>query len=258
MKLRQAAKTARKTAACIASPWFRRRPALWSGRLHVMAARTLVSFDWGYVVVRIPKAGNSSLMETLHANFPESAPAAALGSKRAQRRKRYSYDLSEIAAADLPRVRDSMVKVSLVRHPYDRVLSAYRDKIERGDPKRLGRHGRAIAAQDGGTVTFRGFCRWLARGGERLDPHWMRQTRLLDLVGYERFDVIGQMEHFDRDVARILQAIGGPGAAPELHTAGQHATHARDRRQHYYDRECYEIIASLYRRDFDWLGYDAG
>jgi hypothetical protein len=103
-------------------------------------------------------------------------------------------------------------------------------------------------------VTFRGFCRYLAAGGEADNLHWMRQTRILSVL--DRIDFIGRVESIDADLATILERIGATAAAP-IQRDGPAATRAAERLAEHYDAETREIVARVYRADFEAFGYPA-
>ena len=142
----------------------------------------------------------------------------------------------------------------MVRNPYGRVLSAFLDKFREGD-KHLAMYGKRVAARDGGQVTFRAFCRYLAAGGEAENAHWMRQTRILGLA--DRMDYVGRLESLDADLEAIFARIGGaaPDAVPR---AGPPATAASKRLREYYDAECAALVEQVYREDFTRFGYPIG
>jgi hypothetical protein len=128
--------------------------------------------------------------------------------------------------------------------------------MREGD-KHLDIFGERIAAFDDGRASFRGFCRYLSAGGEAENAHWMRQTRLTNLM--DRLDIIGHVETLETDMRRIVQRIG----RDEVHfgameRAGPAPTGASTRLAEYYDDECRQLVASVYAADFQAFGYECG
>jgi hypothetical protein len=234
----------------IIRPYYLVRPRLWSEeRLRIIDDRTLVSRTWRYVYVRVPKAANSSILTALFGRFPEPG----LDVSDLERAKVRATHFRNLGVGDLFRLRGYFF-FSVVRNPYGRVLSAYLDKFREGD-KHLAMYGERVAAQDGGQVTFRAFCRYLAAGGEAENAHWMRQTRILGLA--DRIDHIGRIETLEADLDAIFARIGG--AAPStVPLAGPPPTAASKRLAEHYDAECAALVERVYREDFDRFGYPIG
>ena len=234
----------------IIRPYYLLRPRLWSEeRLRMIDDRTVVSRAWRYVYIRVPKSANSSVITALLERFPEPG----LDPAKLERAKLDSTHFRDLWFGDLFRV-PRYFHFSVVRNPYGRVLSAYLDKFREGD-KHLAMYGERVAAQDGGQVTFRAFCRYLAAGGEAENAHWMRQTRILGLA--DRMDYVGRLESLDADLEAIFARIGGaaPDAVPR---AGPPATAASRKLAEFYDAECAALVEQVYREDFTRFGYPIG
>jgi hypothetical protein len=211
--------------------------------------RSMVSHRAGYVYLRVPKAANSTVARALLERFPEPG----LDPERVDDAKARVTHFGDLRLSDLPRVRRYFV-FTVVRDPYARTLSAFLDKFRPGDP-RLDRFGDRVAAFDGGAVSFRGFCRYLAAGGEADNAHWMRQTRLTGLA--DRLDFVGRVETLEDDLARILARIGARDARP-IARAGPTPTGASARLREAYDDETRTLVEAVYRADFETFGYPTG
>jgi hypothetical protein len=234
-------------ANLILRPYYLVRPRLWRKPLKAADARSIVSRRRRYVYLRVPKAANTTVLRTLLEQFPEPG----LDPADIDRAKIRSTHFRNLRARELAEVRRYFT-FTVVRDPYARTLSAYLDKFKPGK-RYVDLYGERIAARDGGIISFRGFCRYLAEGGESENAHWMRQTRLTSLA--DRFDVVGRTETLDADLARILSAIGSSVTAGPIDRAGPIPTHAEDRLGEYYDAETREIVESVYAKDFAALGY---
>jgi hypothetical protein len=234
-------------ARLILKPYYALRPRLWREPLRMVNTRSFVSHRGRYLYIRIPKAANTTVVAALLAHCPEPGlDAARLGEAKDR-----ATHLGDLGMGDLRRLRGYFV-FTVVRDPYARTLSAYLDKFKPGK-RYVDLYGARVAAFDGGTISFRGFCRYLAAGGEPENAHWIRQTRLTGLA--DRIDLVGRTETLDTDLARILAAIGVGAAPGPVERAGPVPTHAGDRLGEYYDAETREIVEHVYADDFAAFGY---
>ena len=95
------------------SPYYRTRPQAWAGQgLYAIDSRSYVSRRWRYVFLRIPKAGNSTVVESLIHRFPEPHLAGVTGGK-VKTRIGHLSDLARSELADL----DSFFFFTVVRNP---------------------------------------------------------------------------------------------------------------------------------------------
>lgn len=232
----------------ILRPWYLARPRLWHEPLKATDARTVVSRRWRYIYMRVPKAANTTVLRTLLERLPEPG----LDPADIDRAKVRAVHFRNLRAGELHEVAGYFT-FTVVRDPHVRLLSAYLDKFKPGH-KYIERYGAAVAARDGGRTSFRGFCRYLADGGERENAHWMRQVRLTGLA--DRLDFIGRVETLEADMAAVLARIDG---SPEVQItrAGPPATGASDRLAEHYDAECRQIVAHVYAEDFARFGYSS-
>ncbi len=80
------------------------------------------------------------------------------------------------------------------------------------------------------------------------DQHLTLQSRMIDL---NRVDFLGRLETFDRDFAEVCERVGMPAVptAPKNQTAPG----GRDRQA---SDELRELVATMYRRDYQVFGYE--
>ena len=182
----QGRRTVRDAGRILRQPYYLLRPRLWRERLDIVDSRTMISRSARYVYLRVPKAANSTVVRTLLDHFPEPGFAA----EDPERAKTGMPHFGDLGLHDLAPLKGFFV-FTVVRSPYARTLSAFLDKFRGGD-KHLDRFGDRVARFDAGAVSFRGFCRYLAAGGEAENAHWMRQTRLTGLA--DRIDFVGRVE----------------------------------------------------------------
>lgn len=233
----------------ILSPYYLRRPRLWQRGLAMIDTRSFVSLVHRYALMRIPKSANSTVLSTLLRHFPEPG----LSVERLERSKVDGRHLSDLRGSDLSAL-SGFHAFTFVRNPYHRALSGFLDKFrDTATHRRL--YGARVAALDAGQISFRGFCRYLAAGGEAENAHWMRQTRLSDAL--PRLDFVGRVESLDRDLAHVIQQIGGQNVERSV-SAGPSPTSASDRASEFFDEECRALIERTYAADFQRFGYQPG
>ena len=130
---------------------------------------------------------------------------------------------------------------SFVRDPYARVLSAWRDKVERGakDLDGLGdgqpnfpEFVRRIAASDPARVNAH------VRPQHLLVPHWVR--------------FVGRVERLDADLQELGRQLGRSNGEASRRNASPDASVAE-----FYDTATTKLVQQLYEADFHRFGYDS-
>lgn len=116
----------------------------------------------------------------------------------------------------------SYTKVLFVREPFERLVSAFRDKFESPNAYYHSVFGRPIiskyrpnatqtAQQTGAGVTFREFVQYLldVQRPVRMDIHWEPVSQLCSpcILGYS---FIGRFERLQEEAGFLLQSIGAP------------------------------------------------
>lgn len=132
-------------------------------------------------------------------------------------------------------------KFAFVRHPLGRFVSAWRDKVVDHN------YFDFDAAELERMQVIENFAHWVAGLDlARADHHLAPQTRLVDLT---QIDHLGRLETFDDDFAAVCRQLGLPVAPPAAlnRSSRDEATPASD--------ELTSMVAELYRRDFQVLGY---
>lgn len=159
----------------------------------------------------------------------------------------------------------SYTRFTVVRNPYDRVLSAFLNKVSLGEQGTDSRKRRFRVVPGWGEATPEGFARFVAfidEGGLRHDRHWWPQRDLL-IMPPERFDLIGRLETLPEDMARLLAMIGrDPELARSLEKphpleASQplKITGATSKRAAFYTPQLSATVRRLYAADFEAFGY---
>ena len=139
------------------------------------------------------------------------------------------------------------VTFAFVRDPLDRFVSAWHDKVVNANYYDFDErtHQQMQRVEE--------FARWTAdqdlSAVPGTDQHLTWQSRMIDL---NRVDFVGRLETFDRDFAEVCRRVG----APAVPTAPQNQT-APGGRDRQASAELRELVAQMYRRDYQIFGYDA-
>lgn len=136
-------------------------------------------------------------------------------------------------------------KFGLVRHPLDRFISAWQDKVIRENHYKFDRATRKQMR------TIENFAQWVAGKDLRsrhTDRHLALQSRMLDL---NQIDHVGRLETFDEDFAEICRIVGMPVRTLERHNRSPETGITRENAS----QELRSIVEEKYRRDYQIFGY---
>jgi hypothetical protein len=137
-------------------------------------------------------------------------------------------------------------KFGFVRHPLDRFISAWQDKVHQQN------HFRFRPAQWERMKTIENFAAWVAEQDLRdlgpTDRHIALQTRLLDLT---QIDFVGRMESFSDDFAAVCREIGLSWSEP----ARRNQSTPQGTTRESASEELRSIVEEAYRLDYQVLGY---
>ena len=210
---------------------------------------------------RIKKAGNSSVTAFLWDLAAEERGERAQSIRAA---KKTALSPSRANWQEALIMRD-YTYFTVVRNPYDRALSAFLQKVSRGQEGNDSRKRRFRVVPGWGEPSPEGFAKFvdfLANGGLKHDRHWWPQVELL-IMPFERFDVVGRLETLSDDMARLLEVIGrDPAKAETLKRPHpleakqpNKITGATSKRAAYYTPELAATVRRLYAADFETFGY---
>ncbi|CAL8253431.1 unnamed protein product [Arctogadus glacialis] len=180
--------------------------------------------------------------------------------------------LSEFPAAEINRRLRSYLKFVFVREPFERLVSAYRNKFTRSyneafhrryGTKIIRRHrpgARPGAAEAGADVSFREFVQYLVdprtQREEPLNEHWERVHSLCHpcLIHY---DVVGKYETLEPDARAVLGLAGVQGSV-RFPASGKSARTDRDMAARFFQDVSPSLqkkLVNMYRMDFLLFNY---
>lgn len=205
--------------------------------------RTVVDIERKFLFNRIAKVASSTFMATLSPN-PEDK-------KKYKKKHRRPWQVKKKHLKEL----DGLFKFIFVRNPYNRILSAYLEKMGLSDKKRkrCKRKFPWIFKKYGEKPSFSDFCLYLQAGGLYEDKHWAPQVSLMALP-VEEFDFIGKIENIREDFKTVTSHVNSLKGR-EIKRTGPH-TGASDKIQKYYNEKTIDIVSRLYREDFENFGYE--
>jgi hypothetical protein len=223
-----------------------------------------LSVRFRYVAVAVPKVGCTTIKRTLHELEglpPEDREYYDHEGGQGMRLSRFAPEVVADAFTS-----DDWVRFTFVRNPYDRLLSAWKSKIQNpgdSDNAQLRTMIREAfgypSLADDPPVAFGDFARFVTSTSDpsvARDGHWDRQVTVgrHDLIPYT---VIGRFESFVDDLAEILRRIGAPAAAFRVASEITNQTAPLSSAEA-YDSELARIVYEHYRDDFETFGYDRG
>jgi hypothetical protein len=149
------------------------------------------------------------------------------------------------------------LRMTIVRNPYTRLVSAWRNKVLLCDAI-TGRNvflelrGRLPGIHEKQLISFDEFVRYIESKCDLLgcDLHWMRQVDYTFFPAMN-FSFIGKVERLNESLRRLEQHIG---LSESLVADGRNESLPVGSAS--YTEELADRVYSLYRADFDALGYD--
>jgi hypothetical protein len=179
---------------------FRRFAALPSNFIATGWRRVIMSRNNGFVFLHNYKVMYSAMRDFMRENLLEFADRPAV-----------SHALSSYADLE-KRKFQGYFKFSIVRNPWDRVTSAYRDKLcrSRGHKNfRLFNESIGAIMSTGTKVDFETFIRYIAKiPDSHCNRHWLSQYVNIHLHGRILVDYVGKYEHLETSLQKISENTG--------------------------------------------------
>ena len=169
-------------------------------------------------------------------------------------------------------------KFTFVREPFERLLSAFKDKFvypRQMDRYLLERHGREIlknyrknasprSLEELNDITFREFLEYLVKkGSDRttriMDQHWDNYVNQCGMCDIE-YDFIGHYETIEQDLAYFIKAARLPVQDARRFAAYKHTpSNTSSSLLKYYSQiplEWIDILGGIYKTSFEMFGYN--
>lgn len=166
---------------------------------------------------------------------------------------------------------DNVPKYAFVRNPYDRILSAYLNKVE---PYTNGQRNsdqdntyfytvfleidkyRSEKLQGKPCVDFYCFLHWLAHVDDfhTSNEHWKPQADLLN-IDKINFDFIGKFENITHDAPALLKKMNCDIDFPSQKDVKFAPTKASEKKAKYYSEEEEKLVNKIFLKDFLAFSY---
>lgn len=213
-----------------------------------------ISIYHSFIFFRVPKAANSTLMNTImyHDPFINNE----LHKSDNPRSNKWFYNPDDFGIQSAKQALDHFNKCAFVRNPLNRILSAYIDKIAYPENPDYGKPAKVRKRLDkisNNPISFDHFVRYLEFGGIHDDVHWAPQADLLPPINYLNF--IGNVENMQKDVEKLTNLLFPNVQWKGISENRPHSTGAHSKYSSYYNTRLEQTVADLYRKDFDRFGY---
>lgn len=210
-----------------------------------------------YVYVEVPKVASSTIKSHLNKielatlmNVSVGPHPEILSSPHVKPYQLSADDLSDILFGD------EFFKFTFVRNPYERILSAYLDKIVGNSPERkqIDNNRKMANRMKSEECSFAEFIDTVKKIPDNTrDKHWRTQFSLT-MKNFVRYDYIGKIERFNADVTKI-QSISGI-SFQGIKEFSPHKTEAKSKMDNYYsDKDARDTVLDIYSKDFEVFGY---
>lgn len=225
----------------------------------------LIYPEHNLVYNRIKKAANSSILmynlEVIRHNIGISTLTFPRYRKAKNEARALGKDFRELGVRELAKLRQS-IKYTVVRNPYTRVLSAFRQKVAIRAMEENNSYRGTPGYADDSAQGFREFVNFLENAGLYKNRHWWPQIDLL-AIPPEYFDFIVHVERLSSELPQVYKGAGLSIPA-SMDFSKPHKAEKTDQRkitsssklvEAYYDEDLLNRVANLYASDFESFGY---
>lgn len=227
---------------------------------------SFVDLSKRYLYFEVPKAACTQMKELLRLQHGAPPIQLFVGNLMETRREMFVHARENVPLPSLVDLDDATQKevlesdnffrFTIVRNPYSRVVSAWKNKVVPCEPGSerlyLEIKGRLPDVHAKELITFDEFVGYLQTKGDpsAFDPHWRRQVDHLFLDALS-FSHVGKVEDMSATMARFEQHLG---LAEPLMVARKNVSAPVGLAT--YDQNLADKVYSLYQQDFERLGYD--
>jgi sulfotransferase famil protein len=227
-------------------------PHLTQGRVESrLQYASFACVDRGLLYIEVPKAASTAIKTFLRSLYTDAPLQPFIDDSRETRMEMFIHSRMNIPIPPLTLLSNEMqrelfespdvLRFTVVRNPYLRLISAWRDKVLLREPTV------EWVQSSEGDVTFTEFIAHIERA-EYLDDHWARQVDLC-FPGAIPFTHIGKLETLSKTSDAIASHLNAQVVFPNENSGGLRLHTAVSRRLR-------ARIAALYAEDFTVLGYD--
>jgi len=206
-------------------------------------AEKVISHKHKFIYIAVPKVATRSILDILIREPPVNLDATLTEKKIA----RIIGENPELHKYTL---------FTVVRNPWSRVVSSYRDKIERLDALTNARIVSRFPGLRQG-MPFDEYVHWLCGPSGRdewADRHWLSQHVFLLDENNKMLPVeVLKFESLQVDFNRLMEGIG----LPSLVLPHRLKTGSSESWKSYYDSNLYDLVAERYSTDISLFGYHA-
>lgn len=147
-------------------------------------------------------------------------------------------------------------KFCVVRHPYTRLISCFRDKFER-ESKGAGyrRKMRELGLPPTGQIGFAEFLSAVAKQDQQaMNSHWRVQyyNVFMDMIAY---DEIIRYEQFPHRLPQLILELYPSANADAILSRHRHDRSSDELVERYFTPELKALAQQIYRLDFEMFGY---
>ncbi|KAJ6651105.1 hypothetical protein lerEdw1_000804 [Lerista edwardsae] len=181
-----------------------------------VARQLFVEENHQLIYCEVPKVGCSNWKRILLLLTLNLSREALEVKHNTVHRTRLLKKLSSYPSEQQVELLNNYTKVMFTRHPLERLVSAYRDKLLHSEPYYSGVVAGKIKSLFRGNktstekVTFQEFVNFvLTCKHEYLDIHWKPEFELCDPCNI-RYDILGKYETLEQDAEQFLRWIGAP------------------------------------------------
>lgn len=214
------------------------------------ARRILISNTHNFVCYRIPKVASSTILKTLVEMDPCLDLSHSYDDAKAKTETYYHpYDLGLIESLS---AKLHFFSFAFVRNPFDRLLSAYLDKMREGHNK-TGKVCARVPLKDNSKPSFDEFVFYLEKKGIHDDIHWAPQVTLIPKR--KNLSFRGKFENLESDLKEVTSILFPDSPYKGPVDSRSHATGASEKRSEYYSSDLKRKVETLYRKDLKEFGY---